>query len=101
MSDPQIPADKKFAFGELNDVSPSYAQRKLNTQSEDPLQAMRDAAIDHYTPNALEGVGPYKGIVLKVLDDPDQTDLPPGDWLFNIFGSSEEGESEAPPYELK
>ena len=60
MSDPQIPADKKFAFGELNDVSPSYSQRRLNSQSEDPLAAMRDAAIDHYTPNALEGVGPYK-----------------------------------------
>ena len=101
MSDPQIPADKKFAFGELNDVSPSYSQRRLNSQSEDPLAAMRDAAIDHYTPNALEGVGPYKGVVLQVLDDPDQSDLPPGDWLFNIFGSTEEGGAEAPPYVLK
>jgi len=101
MSDPQIPEDKKFAFGELNDVSPSYAQRRLSTQSEDPIAAMRDAAISHYTPNALEGVGPYKGVVLKVLDPPSPTDLPPGDWLFNVFGSTEEGGSEAPPYELK
>ena len=95
---PDIPANKTYEFGELNDVAPSRVQRRLSTQNNDPIRAMRDAAIDLYTPNALEGMGPYKGIVIRVMEDPDPNDLPPGDWLYNLFGI---GDTPSPPAVLK
>lgn len=94
MSDPN---QKTYAFGELNPVEPNYVEKRLNTKTMDPMRAMREAALDQFTSNTLEGAGPMKGIVLMVEEEPKaEGDVPPGDWLASFLNVSD-GEQTVPP----
>ena len=94
MSDPN---KKTYAFGELNPVEGSMVQKRMNSRTTDPMRAMRDAALEQYTPNSLEGTGPMKGIVLMVEEDPtSEGDIPPGDWMSAFFGMEEGEEARLP-----
>ena len=88
MSDPKQP--QEFEFGELNPIEDKFSRKSFDSHTSDPMRAMREAAIEVFTPNAMEGTGPYKGIVLQVLPDPPKESQPPGDWVANFFGVSTE-----------
>ena len=91
------PNQKFYAFGELNPVEPNFTQKKLNHTTMDPIRAMREAAIGQFTPNSIEGTGPYKGIVLQVLEDaPLGGPQPPGDWLSSFFNLAGDVQPEVP-----
>lgn len=74
-----------YAFGDLNPVlSPSTARGMDPSMS--VMDILREVILAHYTTNAIQGTGPYKGYVLRVEEDMDQNNPAPGNWLSTVFG---------------
>jgi hypothetical protein len=72
--------EERYRYGDLNPISKPRARRSLDPRG-GALRAMREAAIDTYTPDSIAGTGPYKGIVLRKEPD-DKESLTPGGWLW-------------------
>ncbi len=77
---------KHFAFGDLNPVAKPRTAKRLDPKNTSVMDAIREVILGHYTSDALEGTGPYKGVVLRVEDDMDQNNPAPGNWLSTVFG---------------
>ncbi len=60
---------RRYKFGELNPVYRQKIRKKPQDYYRNPNKAIRDAAVEVLTPNALEGAGPFKAICLRVEKD--------------------------------
>lgn len=81
-----IEEPKHFAFGDLNPVAKPRTAKRLDPKNTSVMDAIREVILGHYTSDALEGTGPYKGVVLRVEEDMDQNKPAPGNWLSTVFG---------------
>lgn len=84
MADFQEP--KQFAFGDLNPVQKSKSSKSMDPSRVSVLDAIKEVITGHYTPDSSKGIGPYKGVVLRVEEPMDQNNPAPGNWLSTIFG---------------
>ena len=76
----------KIPFNTLNDVSQAIGgARERMPVGVDFIDAMVNAARRQFVPDALQGTGPYKAIVLRV--EPATGKQEPGNFLSNTFGS--------------
>ena len=77
---------KEFAFGDLNPVAVRRTAPKFDPKNASVMDAIREVILGYYTPDAMAGTGPYKGIVLRVEEDMDPNEPAPGNWLATVFG---------------
>jgi hypothetical protein len=76
----------KIPFNTLNDVSQAIGgARERQSAGVDFVDALVNAAKRQFVPDALQGTGPYKAIVLRV--EPSTGKQEPGNFLSNTFGS--------------
>ena len=76
----------KIPFNTLNDVSQAIGGgRERQSAGTDFIDALVNAAKRQFVPDALQGTGPYKAIVLRV--EPATGKQEPGNFLSNTFGS--------------
>ena len=91
-----------YKYGDLNPVFINKAQETYDDPSGNIMTAMRQTIRKAFTPNSMEGTGPYRGVVLRRNHNiSSSTTTPAITWLANIFASRGEESSEQIPGELQ
>lgn len=77
--------DRLFpGYGELNPVAPQAISRGLDLFNTSFTNILRQNVLEPFRKNTLTSTGAFKGIVLRVANNP--TGLDPSGWIPRIFG---------------
>lgn len=91
-SDPKPDHPLNYGFGALNPIEPPVISRRFTASSTTFMTAVREAAQEVFTPDAIASTGPYKAIVLRVEEQPD-SDAGSAEWLSSFL----DGKKTNPP----
>lgn len=57
-------------YGDLNDLTPSKIQRRMDTVTSNPIDVLRQVAKNYYKSDTILDIGEFKGVCLRVDENP-------------------------------
>lgn len=78
---------KDIKYGELNDITRPVLRKRLSPDSQDTFASMAIVAKESYKTNAIQNVGSFKGIVLRVVvsSETQNTQNEKGGWFQSFY----------------